>query len=113
MPSCCTLTQLVEQNNDGHGAGSPALRVYWQTVKTFGEDVNEVQSITTVADQGQNLGGTFRLTYKGSTTESISCMATPQKVERCLLTNSAVVCWSFWRFIVCRWLVVGCIPASR
>lgn len=55
-------TWAPEQNNQ-HGPGSPALRVYWNTLSVFGDDVDEVQSVTIGADQGQTLRGYFRLIY--------------------------------------------------
>lgn len=78
MPGAKTVSPY--QNNQ-HGPGSPARRVYWQTVRAWGDNVDEVQSITTVADQGQNLGGYFRLGYKGSTTAPIPSQASAAEVR--------------------------------
>jgi hypothetical protein len=83
MPGSKGITPY--QNNE-HGAGAPSMRVCWATVHTFGDDVDEVQSFTTVADQGQNLGGYFRLTYKGDVTSPIPYNARPSEVRCTALT---------------------------
>jgi hypothetical protein len=58
-------------NNNYFGAGSGALRVYTQTLSTFGADVNEVQQIVTRATTGQTIAGGFRLEMRGNRTALI------------------------------------------
>ena len=58
-------------NNNVYGAGSGALRVYTQTLNTFGADVNEVQQIVTRATTGQTIAGGFRLVMRGNRTALI------------------------------------------
>jgi hypothetical protein len=60
-------------NNNFYGAGSGALRVYTQTLNTFGADVNEVQQIVTRATTGQTIAGGFRLVMRGNRTALIKC----------------------------------------
>jgi hypothetical protein len=71
-------------NNNFYGKGSGALRVYTQTVNTFGTNVDEIQTITTVAAVGQTLGGGFHLTYRGNRTALILHNAEPIEVERAI-----------------------------
>ena len=59
-------------SNNVNGPGSGNVRVYLQTVTTSADDVDEVQTITTTADQEQTLGGGFKLQYAwpGSTCQT-------------------------------------------
>jgi len=47
--------------NNKNGPGCPSVRVYTYTLRTTAEDVDEIQTITTTANPGQQLGGTFRI----------------------------------------------------
>ncbi len=63
------------------------MRVYTQTIDTFGADVDEIQTITTFADVGQTLKGGFHLSYRGHRTAFIAYNAEPEEVERSIETS--------------------------
>ena len=65
-----------------NGPGSGNKRVYLQTITTSATDVDEVQEITTSAEQGQTIGGSFRLEYKGAVTHPIAFDATPVQMKQ-------------------------------
>jgi hypothetical protein len=69
-------------NNNAWGAGSGAMRMYIQTVTTFADNVDEIQTIQTTATSGQTLKGGFKLSYKGGITALIPAEAEPAEVER-------------------------------
>lgn len=85
---CCTpqgfegghLVSPYGTNINGPGSGNK--RVYLHTIATSATDVDEVQQVTTSAELGQTLGGTFRLSYKGDVTHPISHDATPQQLKQ-------------------------------
>jgi hypothetical protein len=103
------VTGLSPYQNNPNGPGSAAVRAYWQTIRTFGVDVDEVQTVTTRADRGQNLGGGFRLRYKGSTTVQIPHNASPLQV---LLLCAAAVAVSL-PDVVTNAVAVTCINSPR
>eukprot|EP00948_MAST-09A_sp_MAST-9A-sp1_P000178 g178.t1 len=74
--------------NNANGPGSGALRVYLHTIRTSGQHVKEVQTITTSAKYGQTLGGYFRVLYKGQQSDAIphdaSAVLMKQKLENSL-----------------------------
>jgi hypothetical protein len=96
LPVCCTDSRCNDVqafpksklpavgNNNFWGAGSGATRVYMQTLEVFGEPVPEVQTVTTSADEGQTLGGGFRLTYKGQQSGMLSWNVEPDEMKQIL-----------------------------
>ena len=99
-----TVKDVTPFQNNPHGPGSPHVRVYWFTVNTFGENVDEVQYFGTTADQGQTLGGSFTLTYKGSTSQDIPHVAHPTKARAllsCLCLSQATSGASAMVLLVC------------
>ena len=71
-------------NNNYYGTGSGALRVYMQTLSTFGTNVDEVQTITTTATLGQTLKGGFHLSFRGERTALILYDTEPGEMERAI-----------------------------
>ena len=71
-------------SNNVNGPGSGSVRNYQYTVTTTAADVDEVQVVTTSADDGQQLGGGFRLHYlKGRfSTQRIAWDASAAEVKR-------------------------------
>lgn len=74
LKSCCPgdvpISELAKgiMSNNVNGPGSPSSRVYLMTLQTSAPIVNEIQTLTTSADQGQTLSGGFRLHFNGYTT---------------------------------------------
>ena len=91
-------------SNNVNGPGSGNVRVYLQTVTTSATDIDEVQTITTTADDEQTLGGGFRLHYAGYTTRYIPHDATARTVksaiEEGLNSNSVEELWQINRVSV-------------
>jgi len=60
-----------------NGPGSASTKFYLFTVKTSGDDVDEVQKVSTSASPGQNLKGSFTLKYLGHETHPIPHDSSP------------------------------------
>lgn len=69
------------ESNNINGPGSPNVRVYLLTVRAEADDLPEIQTITTSAQAGQTLGGSFVLRYAGYATYPIPCDATAADVK--------------------------------
>jgi hypothetical protein len=67
-----------------NGPGSANTRVHEINVETSGADINEIQTITTTCQDGQTLGGTFRVAYKGEKSSPIRWNAEPDELKRIL-----------------------------
>ncbi|KAK1738925.1 glycosyl hydrolase (family 43) [Skeletonema marinoi] len=71
---CCPGDQPINElargivSNNVNGPGSPSTRVYLFTIQTSAPVVNEIQSLTSSADDGQTLSGGFRLHFNNYTT---------------------------------------------
>eukprot|EP00501_MAST-03F_sp_TOSAG23-6_P002165 GSMAST32.ASY1.ANO1.2265.1 assembled CDS len=71
--------------NNVTGPGSGSIRLYLHTITTSADDIDEVQIITTSADSGQNLGGTFTLTL--SYCERSTIVYDAKTKESCTVLN--------------------------
>lgn len=71
-------------NNNFWGVGSGATRVYTQTLTTYGQPILEIQTVTTSAVQGQQLGGGFKLSYMGVQSHMIAHNVLPSEMKRAL-----------------------------
>lgn len=70
------------KSNNVNGPGSPSTRVYLMTVQTTSPIINEIQSLTTSADQGQTLSGGFLLHYNGYSTPLLKHDITAGELKR-------------------------------
>lgn len=70
------------KSNNVNGPGSPSTRVYLMTIQTTAPIVNEIQSLTTNADQGQTLSGKFRLHFNNYSTPLLSHDITASDLKR-------------------------------
>ncbi|KAH8073924.1 hypothetical protein JL721_2476 [Aureococcus anophagefferens] len=71
-------------SNNVNGPGAPSVRVHLRTVTTRARDVDEVQRVAISSDDGETLGGHFRLTYAGRTTRSLHPGVTADALRQAL-----------------------------
>jgi hypothetical protein len=80
---------IVTNNVNGPGSGN--LRVLPFVVTTSAQDINEVQIIVTTAQQGQTLGGGFKLHFGAFTTPLIAHDCSASLMERIIEENLNVM----------------------
>lgn len=76
---------LISNNVNGPGSGN--LRVHPFVVRTAAADVDEVQTVTTRAQNGQTLAGGFRLHFGGYSTPLINHDATAAEMKHIIEDN--------------------------
>ncbi|KAL7554304.1 hypothetical protein ACHAWF_017742 [Thalassiosira exigua] len=85
---CCPGDQPISElakgtiSNNVNGPGSPSTRAYLLTVQTSGLVVNEIQSITTSANQGQTLSGGWYLHFNSYSTPRLPHDITASDLKR-------------------------------
>jgi hypothetical protein len=87
LENASSLTEYERMNivsNNVNGPGSGNLRIFPFVMKTSATDVDEVQTVTTTAQYGQSLSGSFTLRYGSYVTPPIMHDASAQDMKKIL-----------------------------
>lgn len=77
--------KLISNNVNGPGSGN--LRNHPFVIRTYADDIDEIQTVTTTAQEGQTLEGGFKLHYGQYSTPVIPCDASAGAVKRIIEDN--------------------------